>query len=87
MWPMKKYVLHASVLFHSGNAFMIRLFRMINEEPAWIKDLSYNFTQKMMGSFYDAISKFGISKRGLTSIKYRGGAILVNGEENSSTCS
>ncbi|MCM3386547.1 RluA family pseudouridine synthase [Ureibacillus chungkukjangi] len=29
----------------------------------------------------DAISKFGISKRGLTSIKYRGGAILVNGEE------
>ena len=29
----------------------------------------------------EAISKFGISKRGLTSIKYRGGAILVNGEE------
>ncbi|MFC7685629.1 RluA family pseudouridine synthase [Ureibacillus sp. GCM10028918] len=29
----------------------------------------------------EAISKFGISKRGLTSIKYRGGAIFVNGEE------
>lgn len=29
----------------------------------------------------DAISKYGISKRGLTSIKYRGGALLVNNEE------
>ena len=29
----------------------------------------------------DAIGKYGISKRGLTSIKYRGGAILVNEEE------
>ncbi len=29
----------------------------------------------------DAIVKQGISKRGLTSIKYRGGDILVNGEE------
>ncbi|KGR73696.1 RluA family pseudouridine synthase [Ureibacillus sinduriensis] len=29
----------------------------------------------------DAISKFGISKRGLTSIKYNGGALLVNGQE------
>ena len=29
----------------------------------------------------DAIGKYGISKRGLTSIKYRGGTLLVNGEE------
>lgn len=29
----------------------------------------------------EAISKYGISKRGLTSIKYSGGALLVNGEE------
>jgi len=29
----------------------------------------------------EAISKHGISKRGLTSIKYNGGALLVNGEE------
>ncbi|HWK22463.1 MAG TPA: RluA family pseudouridine synthase [Ureibacillus sp.] len=29
----------------------------------------------------EAISKKGISKRGLTSIKYSGGALLVNGEE------
>ncbi|MDN4492304.1 RluA family pseudouridine synthase [Ureibacillus aquaedulcis] len=29
----------------------------------------------------EAISRFGISKRGLTSIKYNGGALLVNGEE------
>jgi len=29
----------------------------------------------------DAISKYGISKRGLTSIKYRGGSLLVNEEE------
>ncbi len=29
----------------------------------------------------EAISKYGISKRGLTSIKYSGGAMLVNGEE------
>ncbi|MDI7742851.1 RluA family pseudouridine synthase [Lysinibacillus fusiformis] len=28
----------------------------------------------------DAISKYGISKRGLTSIKYNGGTMLVNGE-------
>lgn len=29
----------------------------------------------------EAISKYGISKKGLTSIKYSGGALLVNGEE------
>ena len=29
----------------------------------------------------DAIRKYGISKKALTSIKYEGGKILVNGEE------
>lgn len=41
--------------------------------------LSFSINESVL--LRDAISQYGISKKALTSIKYDGGQILVNGEE------
>lgn len=48
-----------------------------------MKDLRYSiqFTVDKQGLLREALAKFGISKKGLTAIKHRGGQLLVNGEE------
>lgn len=42
---------------------------------------SIQFTVEKEGLLREALSKYGISKKGLTAIKHRGGQLLVNGEE------
>lgn len=42
---------------------------------------SIKFTVDKQGLLREALSQYGISKKGLTAIKHRGGQLLVNGEE------
>lgn len=48
-----------------------------------MKEMRYSiqFTSEKKGLLREALSQYGISKKGLTAIKHRGGQLLVNGEE------
>ncbi len=46
----------------------------------WITDFNVTFKAEQQGQLLrEAISRFGISKRALTAIKFEGGQIIVNG--------